>query len=137
MTPYISRSEILKKLLSTGASIWDVLLLPLGVNLTTEASSPPSFCFHLCSHERQDQRLDSGNELFLNIKQTKQESQGIGGGVGLKSPPPPNEEILEPGFTVDTEPASLMEIKQFSRNCDLNAAVSLKLCSGVSSSAWH
>ena len=36
-----------------------------------EASSPPSFCFHLCSHERQDQRLDSDNELAFNIKQIK------------------------------------------------------------------
>ena len=45
-----------------------------------EASTPPSFCFHLCSHECQDQRLDSGNELAFNVKQIKQESQGIGGG---------------------------------------------------------
>ena len=100
-----------------------------------EASSPPSFCFHLCSHERQDQRLDSDNELAFNIKQIKQESQGIWRwGRSLKSPPC-KEKILRPGFAV----ASSQHPSQKSNNSPETAVWMLRFpwnCPRLSSSAW-
>lgn len=72
MISSISRSEILRKLLNPGASIWECV-----ISSSQSKPDPPvkphleAFLTIFLPHELQDLRLDSRNGLFLNIKQNK------------------------------------------------------------------